>query len=121
MINKKLYAQNNWPLASNVSKTVAVLTFCLLLSGCLGPALIPAEADLQKINSVLIIPVESPPLSITPDPIGTRQPAYRHFDNMALTQPPLQDSIYRNDANVVMISKVNPDDVYPIINRQRYL
>ncbi len=118
MINTRLYAQHNWLLAATGSKTVAVLTFCLLLSGCLAPALIPAEADLQKISSLLIVPVESPPLSITPDPIETRQPAYRHFVNMVLTQPPLQDSIYRNDANVVMVSQTNPDDAYPTVNRQ---
>lgn len=112
------------------STLAAILTVCkkkhrltlllsvgLLLSGCLAQPIIPSEADMQKVGSLLIIPVEAPPLEIISDPIEERMPAYRHFNNMSLFFPSVPDITYRNKEGVVMIGRVAADEDVQEIHR----
>jgi len=102
---------------SGMKKLGVLLPLYLLLSGCLAPPIIPSDAELQKISTLLIVPVEAPPLEIIPDPIYDRIPAYRHFNNMSLSLPPLPEKVYRNKAGVVIAGRVGPDDSFQEIKR----
>lgn len=103
-----------WPF---LGKAGALLPLLLLLSGCLAPPIIPSDAELKNISSLLIVPVEAPPLEIIPDPIYDRIPAYRHFNNMLLPLPFLSETVYQNQAGVVIAGMVSPDEPYLEVER----
>jgi hypothetical protein len=102
---------------ADMKKAGVLLPLYLLLNGCLAPPIIPPDSELQKISTLLIVPVESPPLEIIPDPVEDRIPAYRHFTNMSISLPPLQEKIYRNKAGVVIAGRVGQDDTVQEISR----
>lgn len=103
-----------WP---SLGKAGALLPLLLLLSGCLAPPIIPSDAELKNISSLLIVPVEAPPLEIIPDPIYDRIPAYRHFNNIQLPLPSLPEKAYQNQAGVVIAGRVDPDEPYLEVER----
>jgi len=55
-----------------------------LLVACTAPSIKPAASQIDRLHSFLIVPVQAPPLEVIPDLIERRDPAYRHFENMAL-------------------------------------
>ena len=44
------------------------------LSGCLGPQIQPSSHSVSQIKTVLVLPIEAPPLEVTPDLLLTQQP-----------------------------------------------
>jgi hypothetical protein len=104
-------------MRSVMKKACAQLPLFFLLNGCFAPPIIPSDVELQKISTLLIVPVEAPPLEIMPDPIYDRIPAFRHFDNMSLSLPSLPEKVYQNKAGVVIAGRIGPDDPYQEVKR----
>lgn len=88
---------------------VLIVALAFAVSGCWAPAIKPPISVLGKLNSILVVPVESPPLEISPDPIATRVPAYAHYRNMAIDFP-LQKKLYTTSGDVVVAGLVSPSD-----------
>lgn len=103
-------------------KTSFNLLICLiaplLLYGCLAPPIIPLDNEIQKISSLLIVPVESPPLEIIPDSLEDRVPIYRHMNNMSLFFPTLANATFINKDGIEIAGRVGADDVVQAINRE---
>jgi hypothetical protein len=102
---------------SGIAKLFAATTqsaryalFACLLTGCQMPAVRMPEAELRKLQSVLIVALETPPLEIEPDPIEDRVPAYAHYRNMAMPVD-LERRLYRNAGGVVIAGAVAPEEV----------
>jgi len=55
-----------------------------LLAACTAQSIKPSASQIDRLHSFLIVPVQAPPLEVIPDLIERRDPAYRHFENMAL-------------------------------------
>ncbi|MGR8929920.1 MAG: hypothetical protein ACU836_04705 [Gammaproteobacteria bacterium] len=96
-------------LLPSLRKTSCYLLMASLLSACWAPAVTPPVAELNKLHSILIIPVESPPLEIYPDPIEHRIPAYGHYRNIAMPVD-LDNQLYRNPAGIVIAGQISQDD-----------
>ncbi|WP_150047223.1 hypothetical protein [Methylomonas rhizoryzae] len=86
-----------------------VLLACLL-TGCRTPAVRLPEAELSKLQSVLIVALETPPLDIEPDPIEDRIPAYAHYRNMAMPLDP-ERHLYRNAGGIVIAGAIAPNEL----------
>lgn len=86
---------------------------CLLLasltSGCWAETIKAPATAFHKLQSVLVVALEAPPLEIYPDPIEDRIPAYRHYRNMAMPVS-LDTGLYQNSAGVVISGMVSPAD-----------
>lgn len=98
-------------------KLGVIIPLYLLLSGCFAPPIIPTDAELQHISTLLIVPVEAPPLEIIPDPIYDRLPVYRHYNNMSLSIPQLPEKTYQNPGGVVIVGRVDPGEPYQEVKR----
>lgn len=89
----------------------------LALNGCLAAPIKPSTADLQKIHSFLVMPVEAPPLEVIPDLIETRSPVYEQFSFQSMPLPLLlEKKIYRNPGGVAIAGFVSHDDSMPVAN-----
>jgi len=69
----------------------------------------PPLAELNKLQSILIVAMESPPLEISPDPAERRIPAYGHYRNIAMPVD-LDEQLYRNPAGVIIAGRISADD-----------
>ncbi|MDD2722849.1 MAG: hypothetical protein PHH59_02335 [Methylovulum sp.] len=98
--------QSHWASRFNISIFVALT---LLVSGCWAPAIKPSVAEISKLSRILVVPVESPPLEIAPDPIEDRIPVYRHYRNMAIDFP-LASKLYRTSGGVTIAGFVSDSD-----------
>jgi hypothetical protein len=95
-----------------------LLAFLLVLNACTAEPIKPSTSELQEIRSFLVVPVESPPLEVTPDPILTRIPVYNQyqFQNLPLSIQNLpvslllEKKIYRNPGDVLIAGLVSADD-----------
>lgn len=94
--------------------TVKISLLLLVLSGCTAAPIKPPAAGLDEIRTVLVVPVESPPLEVIPDLLETRMPVYGHFKNMALPLF-LEESIYRNPGGILIAGLMGGDDVVPAV------
>ena len=94
---------------SAIKKITACLLLADLLNGCWAPDIKAPVAALDKLQSILVVAVESPPLEIYPDPIEQRMPVYGHYDNMAMPVD-LDTQIYRNAGGIVIVGQVSQDD-----------
>ncbi|QPK61577.1 hypothetical protein IVG45_11810 [Methylomonas sp. LL1] len=92
-----------------IQKSGIWLILITLLNACWAPTLKPPAAELGKLRSLLIVPVESPPLEVFPDPLEHRIPAYRHYQNMAMPVA-LRTNRYRNAAGIVIAGLISQDD-----------
>ncbi|WP_432746330.1 hypothetical protein ABXJ76_09435 [Methylobacter sp. G7] len=91
-----------------INRSVAV-ALVLLVSGCWAAAIKPPVSEINKLSTILVVPVESPPLEIIPDPIEERIPAYRHYRNMSVDFP-LEKKLYRTSGDVIIAGLVSPGD-----------
>ncbi|MGR8998564.1 MAG: hypothetical protein ACU88J_05905 [Gammaproteobacteria bacterium] len=93
------------------------LLFPLLfvLSGCLAPSIKPSISRMNEIHTVLVVPVESPPLEVIPDLIESRFPVYRQYHYQAMPYTVfLDEKIYRNPGGVLIAGLVSDDDSVPV-------
>lgn len=99
-----------WGLLSvrsiNISLVVALI---FLANGCWAPDIKPPISDISKLNTILIVPLESPPLEITPDPIEDRIPAYRNYRNMAIDFP-VEQKLYKTSGDIMVAGLVIQSD-----------
>lgn len=86
-----------------------MVALAFLVNGCWAPAIKPPISDIGKLNTVLIVPLESPPLEITPDPIADRIPAYAHYRNMAIDFP-VEQKLYKTSGDVIVAGLVMQSD-----------
>lgn len=94
-------------------KRYSVLLIVLAaLSGCLAPPIKPPVAKAVDMRTVLVIPVEAPPLEVRPDLIESRLPIYRQNDTVPFDFF-LERKIYRNPGGVLIAGLVSHDDVVP--------
>lgn len=101
---------NGWGLFSARSINLSlVLALAFLVSGCWAPGIKPPISDISKLNTILIVPLESPPLEITPDPIEDRIPAYGNYHNMAIDFP-LEQKLYKTSGDVMVAGLVIQSD-----------
>jgi len=92
-------------LKQGLSVVVAVL-----LSGCWASSIKPPVAEINKLSTVLVVPVESQPLEIIPDPIEQRIPVYAHYRNMAIEYS-APAKLYQTQGGVTIAGRVSePDD-----------
>lgn len=82
-----------------------------LLSGCLAAPIKPSANKMNEIRTVLVVPVESPPLEVIPDLIETRFPVYRQYHYQSMPYYAfLEKEIYKNPGGVLIAGLVSEDD-----------
>ena len=70
---------------------------------------------MSEIRTVLVVPVESPPLEVIPDLIETRFPVYRQYQYQAMPYYVfLEKKIYKNPGGVLIAGLVSEDDSVPV-------
>lgn len=90
-----------------------LLVFLAALSGCLAPPIkLPADAS-HGLGTVLVVPVEPPPLEVIPDPIETRLPIYRQSETAPPYEQVLDKKIYRSAGGLLIAGLVAPEDIVP--------
>ncbi|MFA5923703.1 MAG: hypothetical protein WC856_20820 [Methylococcaceae bacterium] len=91
-----------------------------LLSGCLAAPIKPSANKMSEILTVLVVPVESPPLEVIPDLIEARFPVYRQYHYQAMPYYAfLEKEIYKNPGGVLIAGLVSEDDSVPVADIQR--
>jgi hypothetical protein len=89
-----------------------LLMLLAALSGCLAPPIRSPVAKAVDMRTVLVIPVEPPPLEVRPDLIESRLPIYRQNDTVPFDLF-LERKIYRNPGGVLIAGLVTHDDIVP--------
>jgi hypothetical protein len=87
-----------------------LLVLLAALTACLARPIKPPVADTNKIRTVLVVPVEPPPLEVRPDLIESRLPIYRQNDTVPFDLF-LERKIYRNPGGVLIVGLVSHDDI----------
>jgi len=109
---KMFHAQRSLP----TKKSYGVLFLpVFLLSGCLAAPIKPSVNKMNEIRTVLVVPVESPPLEVIPDLIETRFPVYNQYQYQSMPYYVfLEKKIYRNPGGVLIAGLVSKDDSVPV-------
>lgn len=107
-------------LANSPGSLFIMLSLSLIiLSGCIASTIKPPAAELDKIRTVLVVPVEAPPLEVIPDMLETRMPAYAHYNNMALPLFFEEEKIYSNPGGVLIAGLIGGDDIVSAVTLPR--
>lgn len=89
----------------------------LALTGCLAEPIKPSTAKLHEIRSLLVVPVEAPPLEITPDPVESRNPVYGQFAYRTMpVSTLLENAVYRNPGGVLIAGLISKEDTMPLVD-----
>ncbi len=108
-------SSNQSSLKLRIFKQGFTVVLVVLLSACWAYSIKPPVAEIDKLGTVLIVPVESPPLEIIPDPIEQRIPAYAHYRNMAVEYSS-PTKIYQTSGGVTIAGRVSaPDDEQDLV------
>ncbi|PPD43020.1 MAG: hypothetical protein CTY16_14075 [Methylobacter sp.] len=86
-----------------------MLALPVLLSGCWAASIKPPVSGIDRLSTILVVPVESPPLEIIPDPLEQRIPVYAHYRNMAIDFS-LPQKLYRTSGGVTIAGFVSESD-----------
>ncbi|HYE35158.1 hypothetical protein [Methylocaldum sp.] len=90
-----------------------LLVLLVALSACLAPPIKPPADKSGGLHTILVIPVEPPPLEVMPDLIESRLPIYRQNDTVPFDLF-LEKKIYRNPGGVLIAGLVSHDDIVPV-------
>ncbi|WP_404356624.1 hypothetical protein [Methylotuvimicrobium sp. KM1] len=82
----------------------------IALSGCAASPLKAPAYKTAHLRQILVVPIETPPLEIVPDPIDDRLPVQRHFRNMEIPTP-LTKKIYLNPGKLLVSGLISNEDV----------
>jgi hypothetical protein len=83
------------------------MALTLLLGGCQAPAVKPQAEQLNQISRILVVPVESPPLEVTPDLIRSRLPAYNTYAYETVPSSLLMNKkLYMNPGGILIAGMV---------------
>ena len=102
---------------SGKQKPLLRLLLPLLLAACTAPAIKPAPWQAERLHTLLIVPVEAPPLEVVPDLVEQRDAAYRHAQNMAMGVA-LKRQRYQTAGGIVvagMVGGIPSDDADALI------
>ena len=92
-----------------------LLPLVLVLTGCLASPIKPSSNKMAEIRTILVVPVESPPLEVIPDLIETRFPVYRQYQYQEMPHYVfLEANIYKNPGGVLIAGLVSKDDSVPV-------
>ncbi|WP_458504313.1 hypothetical protein [Methylobacter sp.] len=92
-----------------------LLPLLFILSGCTATPIKPSAHKMDQIRTVLVVPVESPPLEVIPDLIETRFPVYNQFQYQSMPSSVyLEKTVYKNPGGVLIAGLVSKDDIMPI-------
>ncbi|MFZ2312160.1 MAG: hypothetical protein WAV82_06035, partial [Methylobacter sp.] len=86
-----------------------------VLSGCLASPIKPSHSRMGEMRTILVVPVESPPLEVIPDQIETRFPVYSQYQYQAMPSYLfLEEKIYQSPGGILIAGLVSKDDVVPV-------
>ncbi|MFA6162251.1 MAG: hypothetical protein WC685_02360 [Methylobacter sp.] len=102
-----------WRFLPTMKSCGVLLPVLLVLSGCLASPIKPSHSRMGEMRTILVVPVESPPLEVIPDQIETRFPVYSQYQAMPYYLF-LEQSIYKNPGGVLISGLVSQDDIVPI-------
>lgn len=85
----------------------------VLTTGCWAPPIKPDASELLGIKSILIVPVESPPLDVFPDLAEQSDPAYQAIKNMQL-EFPVESGIYQTPGGITVAGNIIDDSITKI-------
>jgi len=77
------------------------------LSGCLGPQIQPSTPSVSQIKTVLVLPIEAPPLEVTPDLLLTQQPSLAMLSETIPLDSVLDRKVYRGPGGVLIAGWVD--------------
>ncbi len=101
----------------NMKSYCMLLTLLFILSGCLATPIKPSIHKIAEIRTMLVVPVESPPLEVIPDLIETRFPVYGQYEYQSMPDYLfLKENIYKNPGGVLIAGLVSNDDIVPLAN-----
>jgi hypothetical protein len=107
--------QNKLTTWRDAKSKAVLLPLLLVLTGCLTTPIKPSPYKMDQIRTVLVVPVESPPLEVIPDLIETRFPVYNQYQYQAMPYYVfLEKKIYKNPGGVLIAGLVSKDDSVPI-------
>lgn len=111
-VKKIFHEQQSLPTKKSCG---VLLPLLLVLTGCLATPIKPSISTMAAIHTILVVPVESPPLEVIPDLIETRFPVYRQYQYQAMPfYLFLKEKIYRNPGGVLIAGLVSDDDSVPV-------
>lgn len=94
-----------------IKSAIVWLPMLCVLTGCLATPIKPSGYQMDEISTILVVPVESPPLEVIPDLIETRFPVYRQYHYQAMPYYRfMQEKIYKNPGGVLIAGWVSDDD-----------
>ncbi len=82
----------------------------IALSGCAASPIKATAYKTAHLRQILVVPIETPPLEVIPDPIDSRLPVQRHFRNMEIPTP-LTKKIYLNPGKLLISGLISNEDV----------
>ncbi|PKM35008.1 MAG: hypothetical protein CVV06_18580 [Gammaproteobacteria bacterium HGW-Gammaproteobacteria-10] len=82
----------------------------IALSGCVASPIKAPAYKTAHVRQILVVPIETPPLEVIPDPIDDRLPVQRHFRNMEIATP-LTKKIYLNPGKLLVSGLISNEDV----------
>ena len=97
-----------------------LLPLLLVLSGCLAIPIKPSVNKMNEVHTVLVVPVESPPLEVIPDLIETRFPVYNQYQYQSMPSCLFaENKIYKNPGGVLIAGLVSKDDSVSVADIQQ--
>ncbi|MGH8588013.1 MAG: hypothetical protein ACREXX_01365 [Gammaproteobacteria bacterium] len=84
-----------------------LLSILVGLSGCLGPQIQPSSPSVSQIKTVLVLPIEAPPLEVTPDLLLTQQPGLAMLSETIPLDSVLDRKVYQGPGGVLIAGWVN--------------
>ncbi|MGZ5050503.1 MAG: hypothetical protein ACXWF8_05520 [Methylobacter sp.] len=101
-------------------KKGTLLTLLSLLASCLAAPVKLSTQTMAGIRTILVVPVESPPLEVIPDLIENRFPVYGQYQYQEMPRYEyLREGIYKSPGDVLIAGLVSNDDIVPVINLSR--
>ena len=117
LFDKRFHGQISLPTMKSLG---VLLSQLFVLSGCLAAPIKPSIFRMNAIRTVLVVPVESPPLEVIPDLIEARFPVYRQYHYQAMPYTVfLEENIYKNPGGVLISGLISKDDSVTVADNQQ--
>jgi hypothetical protein len=101
----------NNTLSAMKSHGALLLPLLFMVNGCLAAPVIPSIRQINEIRTILVTPLESPPLEVIPDLIESRLPVYRQYQFENVPTGLLMDrKIYAHPGGVLIAGLVSRDE-----------
>lgn len=88
-------------------KPYTLLLLMVGLSGCLGAHIQPSTRSISHIRTVLVLPIEAPPLEVTPDLLLAQRPNLAMLSETIPLDSALDRKVYRGPGGVLIAGWVN--------------